>query len=185
VKRHGFSLIEISIGAVVGVLVLGTVLMLFSAALTGTKSTVDADDAFRATLVAVEAIRADVGRMVCQDPQQDLYVAPDGHAFAVRVPAALAADMWQTACVPVEYALEPLAGGLKRLVRKEDGRAASVLSCVLSDLLVRFVPRGEISPNQAYLEVTVVAANAARSTSATLLPVTMLEAPAAYRVEEE
>jgi hypothetical protein len=144
-------------------------------------------DAVAAVLVASEHLRSDAARMLLEDPAEDLEIESDGRAISFRVSRAVDGDPWTILKEPVSYRLEPVSGASRvhRLIREEGGGpAAPVPGCLLADMQIRVATPGDLSPDQAFLEVTLVGVNAVhakvRHTVSILIPLHVVVEPAAY-----
>ena len=185
--RGGVTLVEVLVGALVFFALLSILYAFWSGAAGGTARAVEASDALRSTLLATEVLRHDASRLFFQK-QEDLVIRPDGRGLSMLIPEPTS-DLWNVPETPVTYTLAPVHPGssVHRLVRSDAHGARPVAGCLLRDLLVRWVPPGEVSAHAGYLEVTMIGLGCENPhlcyTGSALLPLERVKKPRPYLLE--
>lgn len=177
---------EITIGAAIFVMLLILTWAFYSGGMKSNSKSVEHSDALRSVVIAFESIRRDLARALYQEPTRDLGIFNMGRGVSVRIPSeADPNNLWQALHSPVTYSLKEVPGSdpnnkSHQLVRKDDrDNSERILKgCYLRDLLVQYIPQGQISPLQAYLEVTMIGMGGPKSkavyTSSMLIPMPLM-----------
>ena len=158
-SRKGFTIAEISIYAGLAIVALSILVVLQRDARRSAARTESAVDAMRSAVLATEALRADLRRMVYQQPA-DVRIGAGGRRVTLLCAAPLTEDLWRYHADPVSFEL--VAGstpGTFQLVRRGGGRADRVPGVTLASFSVRRIAGGSADP-RVYLEVVVVGAAA-------------------------
>src|SRR5205823_5845594 len=119
-RMRGVTLMEILIGALVGLVVLGLLAVLMSRSALMSAKGGDASETLRTSIVVLETIRRDLSRAVFQDPG-DLVIADGGHGFSMLASRPFGRDPWSTDTEVVTYRLLPVPGprSAYRVVRED------------------------------------------------------------------
>jgi type II secretory pathway pseudopilin PulG len=188
-RREGLTLIEVLVGLGVMVLVAGLVWSLHSGATFSTARVTEHSDAVRSVLIASERLRADVGRVMLQDLDQDVAVLDDGRGISFLVSARVEGDPWTLDKHVVTYRLKKVPGSpvAHWLVREAgNGAAEPVPACLLEDMQVRVVQDGEQGEERMWIELTLVGVGqpkpSTRYVGSLLVPLAMVETPGGYEV---
>jgi hypothetical protein len=184
-RARGLTFVEVLIGTTVFFMVLALVFTFFLSGTDSSGRSVEASDALRSVLLATEFLRHDAARLVFQR-SDDLKILNGGRGIGMLVVEEMGPDLWSSGTVSISYSLAPVAGAREvyQLVRQEKGPPRPISGCLLKDLLIQYVPVGQVSALQAYLEVTMIGlgSTSARATytGCSLLPLNPVVAPAPY-----
>jgi type II secretory pathway pseudopilin PulG len=119
----GLTILEMLIVCVLLVVVLCGIAVVQTGTLRQADKTVDVNDACRSTLIALEAIRQDVGRMSFLDPKKELQIEEDGRQLTVSVAHPSLKRYWDVEFRPLRYSLAARPGSGCRLMRDDNGEA--------------------------------------------------------------
>lgn len=196
--HRGFTIVEVSIGGVLFVMILGLIWSFFVSGSQQSGRSAESSDAVRSVMIASEFIRYDVARMRLVDPAKDLAIFNPGtdlgagRGLSIRVPREMTNDFWFYTWDPVTYQLDPIMGTETmvprpyQLVRIDSNGRKPLANCYLADMLVNVVDVGTVSEMQAYLEITLVGLGSPGSkamyTQSQLLPLTLWAPPTKYEV---
>jgi len=188
--RAGFTVVEVLVGLSIFVLVLSILFSLTREAQVGTNLSVDASDALRSVFLATETMRRDVSRLVFQT-RDDLSIFNQGRGLSFLVADTLGDDLWNSPATAVTYMIRPASSqsDVFQLVCQDKSGTRTVAGCYLKDLMVVFRPKGQISPLQAYLEISMIGVGSpggkATYAGSSLIPLTPLVPPRFYLLPEE
>jgi hypothetical protein len=175
-------MVELLLGGTIMVILLGLTQSVYQLTARSTVRSNDSSDALRSALLATEVIRQDLRRLVFQQ-DQDLVLPATGRGVSMIIPDRMGRDLWQNSTTPVTYSLEAVhdTAGPFRLIREDRRGRRPVLGCLLKNLNISYVPVGQLTPLQAYLEVTATGLGSTSSrasrTVTTLVPVNRITLP--------
>lgn len=85
-RARGCTLVEGLLAASLAALTIALFQGLLAGAWRGSARACEVGDAVRSVAIASELMRSNLDRMLYQDAERDLSIAPDGHRFSMRVP---------------------------------------------------------------------------------------------------
>jgi hypothetical protein len=180
---RGFTFVECAVAAGLFILLVGILCSLQSGSSKQAGRTLGENEAVRSVLVGLEQLRADLGHMAFADPEKELVIEEDGRVMTVQIPMSARDAFWNLEYRRVRYSLEylPGDGSACALIRDDNGNRAVVRGCILQDVRFRYVPAGELSARQAYLEVLLIGMGAKASegsyAASPLIPLPLLVTP--------
>lgn len=164
VTRAGFTVLEILIAIALLSVIVTIVVQLQGGAGRMSKKTGDVTESMRSVLLATEFLRLDLGRTMVLDEETRITVEDDGRKLNLSISDRPDADLSKLPTVRITYSVEPLPGAphVLRLLRRGPGAFNEIKDCYLHEFKATYVPLGEISSYQAYVEIVMVGVAAPR-----------------------
>lgn len=180
-KRSGYTVVEVLVAMSAALTALGLISGLVTHSARASAQAGASEEAVRGLSLALETIKRDVRRLVVLNPKEELAIARDGRALAMRIPRSRGNDFWGAQVDVVEYGLS----GTK-LMRRDPMGPRAIAGCQLTDVEFRFIKAGAGSRHAGYLSVTLLGPpppkGGTRLTATALVPVTRITTPLPFRV---
>jgi type II secretory pathway pseudopilin PulG len=189
--QQGITIAEVVVASGIMAAVLALVMTVHVAARKQADLAMEVNEASRSVLLAVEAIRQDVGRLAFIEPEKDLTITEGGSVLTLQVPKPSRTEYWRVEYTSIQYSLErlPGPGEAYTLYRDDGGKSSLIGGCTLRSLRFRYVPPGELSAVQCYLEVSLVGMGSAKGqriyVTSAVIPLPLQRLPEPFPVPEQ
>lgn len=199
IRRHvsrGLTIVEMIVALVVAAILITMIYTIWSSATRTSRGTGAHLGAIQSVLIASQAIRSDLAKMFFtplagenQAAADNIRIDPAGVQLQFHVPSNLDSQAWKLDLMPVVYFLRPIDGEKSafQLMKRDPSGDRPIAGCLLGGIHFQYLPKGEVAPYRAYLQVTLEGIDhpqpRARFPASLLIPLTQTLPPAAFAVD--